>query len=84
LNAASNNCNPALAVNHPVDTNIVIITVTGEGNDTALVKGLAEQNILVVGFGPGRVRLIPHLDTSAEDVATVLAALNSWTAVSHD
>lgn len=75
---------PALAVDHPVDTNIVIISVAGPGQDDALVAHLASLGILVVGFGPGRVRLIPHLDTTRDDVRKVLQALNSWSAAAND
>ncbi len=69
---------PALRVNHPVDTNIVIMDVKGPGADQALVEHLKENNVLAMGFGPGRVRLIPNLNTSAKDVQQVLDVLNSF------
>ena len=69
---------PALAVGHPVDTNIVILTVAGTGGDTALLAHLAGEGILAVGFGPGRVRLIPNLETPRAMVDRVVAALNAW------
>ncbi len=69
---------PALTVNHPVDTNIVIVDVVGEGADQSLLTHLAEQGILAVGFGPGQVRLIPNLETTRSDVDRAVAALNSW------
>jgi threonine aldolase len=69
---------PALKVNHPVDTNIVIIDVEGPAGDEVLVNHLAEQGILGVSFGPGRVRLIPHLDIPAGATERVLEALNSF------
>ena len=68
----------SLAVNHPVDTNIVIIDVAGPGQDQALLAHLAARGILGVGFGVGRVRLIPHLDTPSEAMPRVLEALNSF------
>ncbi len=67
-----------LAVNHPVDTNIVILSVAGSRGDDSLLTHLAQQGVLGVGFGPGRVRLIPNLETSSEDVDRALVALNSW------
>ncbi|MBU8871188.1 MAG: DegT/DnrJ/EryC1/StrS family aminotransferase [Gemmatimonadales bacterium] len=67
-----------LKVNHPVDTNIVIIDVEGVGRDQALLEHLECQGVLGVGFGPGRVRLIPNLDTSTDDVLLVLEAVNSF------
>lgn len=69
---------PALKVNHPVDTNIVIIDVTGPGGDGKLLDHLAAQGILAVGFGPGRVRLIPNLDTDRDAVLRVREALNTF------
>jgi len=69
---------PALKVNHPVDTNIVIMDVAGSGADQALLSHLKGNGVLAVGFGPGRVRLIPNLDTSAADVQRVLEVLNSF------
>ncbi|MFO7608902.1 MAG: GntG family PLP-dependent aldolase [Candidatus Krumholzibacteriia bacterium] len=70
--------NPHLAVNHPVDTNIVIVDVAGPGGDRALLAHLADAGVLAVGFGPGRVRLVPHLDTPPDAVTAALAALNAF------
>jgi threonine aldolase len=67
-----------LAVNHPVETNIVIVTVAAKDEDAALLAHLEAEGVLAVGFGPGRVRLIPNLDTSPSDVEQAVVALNSW------
>jgi threonine aldolase len=72
---------PDLKVNHPVDTNIVIIDVAKEAEE-ALLAHLEKLGVLGVGFGPGRVRLIPNLDTSAADLDRALEALNSYTGAS--
>ena len=69
---------PGLRVNHPVDTNIVIIDVDGPGRDEALLAHLESCGVLGVGFGPGRVRLVPHLEHSAEDVGRAVEVLNSF------
>jgi threonine aldolase len=69
---------PALKVNHPVDTNIVIIDVDGPGQDEALLAHLDNHGILGVGFGPGRVRLVPHLEHSGEDIRRALEVLNCF------
>jgi threonine aldolase len=69
---------PELKVNHPVETNIVIIDVDGPGRDEALLAHLEGCGVLGVGFGPGRVRLVPHLEHSAEDVGLATQALNSF------
>jgi threonine aldolase len=70
---------PALSVNHPVDTNIVILDVAGPEGDRKLLQHLAAEGILAVGFGPGRVRLIPNLDTDRQAVLRVKEALNAFT-----
>ena len=69
---------PSLAVTHPVDTNIVIVDAAGAGADARLVAHLAARGILVLGFGPGRVRLVPNLMNSDADIAQVVAALNDF------
>ncbi len=73
---------PAIKVNHPVDTNIVIMDVAGksasQGNDEALLQHLNDHQIRAMGFGPGRVRLIPNLGTNAEQMDQVLDVLNSF------
>ncbi len=70
--------NPVLKVNHPVDTNIVIMDVAGVGADVALLEYLRSAGIWGVGFGMGRVRLIPHLGISRDDVCHVIEVLNSF------
>ncbi len=69
---------PALKVNHPVDTNIVIIDVAGSGGDEALLSHLESNGVLAVGFGPGRVRLVPHLEQSTADIGRAVEVLNSF------
>ena len=73
--------NPFLAVNHPVDTNIVIVDVAGPGGDAALLAHLEAGGVLAVGFGPGRVRLVPNLETPSEAVEAVLTSLNCFPGV---
>jgi hypothetical protein len=34
--------------------------------------------VLAVGFGPGRIRLVPHLGIRAQDIETVLTALHEF------
>ena len=70
---------PGLKVNHPVDTNIVIIDVAGPREDEALLNHLESSGVLAVGFGPGRVRLVTHLEQSAADIGRAVEVLNSFT-----
>ncbi len=67
-----------LAVNHPVDTNIVIIDVAGPAGDQALLSHLETAGVLAVGFGPGRVRLVPNLGTDTAAVDLTITALNAF------
>jgi threonine aldolase len=71
---------PRLSVGHPVDTNIVMVDVAGEGADARLVGHLAARGIKVLGFGPGRVRLVPNLNNDDVDIQAVIDALNSFEA----
>ncbi len=71
---------PLLSVGHPVDTNIVILDVAGPGNDARLVAHLASHGVLVLGFGPGRVRLVPNLENSDQDLHRVEELLNGFPA----
>ena len=72
--------NPLLSVGHPVDTNIVILDVAGAGNDARLVAYLGGHGVLVLGFGPGRVRLVPNLENNDEDIRRVGELLDAFPA----
>ena len=61
-----------------MNTNIVIVDVVPKTGDTSLLAHLEQQGILAVGFGPGRVRLIPNLENSRADVELAIAGLNNW------
>jgi threonine aldolase len=51
------------------DTNIVLLDLTEPGMTAeAALKQLAEAGVLLVPFGPTRLRAVTHLDVSAEDV----------------
>ena len=69
---------PGLKVNHPVETNIVIVDVAGPGQDEALLAHLENHGVLGVGFGTGRVRLMPHLEITAADIGRTVEILNSF------
>ena len=69
---------PRLTVGHPVDTNIVIVDVAEPATAEDLLAHLAENSVLAVGFGPSRVRLVPNLNVSADDIDRAVTALNSF------
>jgi threonine aldolase len=60
----------------PVQTNIVIADMTGAGRgQDEVVRALADEGLLVVGFGASRIRLVTHLDVDDAAVETAIAAL---------
>ncbi len=69
---------PLLSVDHPVETNIVMIDVAAPGTAPGLAAHLADHGILAIGMGTGRVRLIPNLQTGAADIDATVAALNAY------
>jgi threonine aldolase len=58
-----------------VQTNMVFVQVPSERRE-ALIANLAEQGILVAGGDP--LRLVTHLDVSAEDVEAAVAAIGEF------
>jgi threonine aldolase len=68
-----------LGITHPVQTNIVIIEVSPPATPEGLLKYLANAGVLAVGFGPGRVRMVPNLETDSEAITGVLSLLNAFT-----
>jgi threonine aldolase len=60
---------PGLSLAFPVETNIVVIAVDPKRWTTdALLGSLRERGVLAVPFGAGRIRMVTHLDVSADDV----------------
>ena len=53
---------------YPVETNIVIAALASDYDEKKMLAKLEEQGILAVGFGKGLVRLVTHLDFSADDL----------------
>jgi len=72
---------PGLSLTFPVETNIIVATLDPKRwtNET-LLAALRERGVWAVAFGAGRIRMVTHLDVSAEDVeraGAVLLALRS-------
>ena len=67
--------NPAVTLDHEVETNIVIFRTAREDR---LLQHLGARGVLGVAFGKGRVRLVTHLMITDDDVETALAALNAY------
>ncbi len=62
----------------PVDSNIVVIVVEPAAAAGALLAHLEGRGILGVGFGAGRIRLVPNLDVDDAGIARAIEALNSF------
>ena len=58
---------PGMELVFPVDTNIVIFTIGG-ADATEFVSKLADRGILALAIGPGRVRMVTHLDITDDDI----------------
>ncbi|HUL29346.1 MAG TPA: low-specificity L-threonine aldolase [Thermodesulfobacteriota bacterium] len=58
-----------------VETNIVIFDVANTGMTAAEVgEAMRNQNVLVHAFGKTQIRLVTHLDVSADEIVSVLKA----------
>jgi len=72
---------PGLSLAFPVETNIVVVHVDERAwTVDALLDALRERGVLAVAFGAGRMRMVTHLDVSADDVeqtGEVLASLRA-------
>jgi threonine aldolase len=69
---------PGLTLAFPVETNIVVVDVNpAHWTTDALLGALRERGVLAVPFGAGRIRMVTHLDVSADDVERAGEALAS-------
>ena len=65
-----------LAVSRPVQTNVVLLDLTGTGWDApSLVAAAAERGVLMAAMLPRLVRLITHLDVTDADVDLAIEVL---------
>ena len=67
--------NPAISLDHDVETNIVIFRVA---DPDRLLAHLQDNGILGVPFGHGRVRLVTHLMITTADIERTLSVLNGY------
>ena len=59
----------------PVETNIVIFTLTNVVSDTDFLSELKSKDILVSGFGPQTIRLVTHLDFTEDLLNRVISVV---------
>jgi len=61
----------------PVETNIVIATITGKYTASSLAASLKEKGILAIAMTPTQIRFVFHLDISESDLAKTIDVLNT-------
>lgn len=61
----------------PVVTNIIIFYVADHINENEFVKKLAERDILIVGMGQGKLRMVTHLDFTDAMLVKLLEELRN-------
>lgn len=61
----------------PVQTNIVVADLVDSAKRDEMIQRLAAVNIKVSAFGPGKIRLVTHLDITAEMMAYTLEKIKS-------
>lgn len=66
----------------PPQTNIVVVDVL-EGRVDDWVAAFAAEGVLAVAFGPGRFRMVTHLDISRADVDEALIRISRIAGVRH-
>ncbi|MGW8265103.1 MAG: hypothetical protein ACWGSQ_01980, partial [Longimicrobiales bacterium] len=58
------------------DTNIVMLDIEAPGVTAEVILAfLAERGVLMVPFGPKRIRAVTHMDVNDEGIREALAAL---------
>ena len=55
----------------PVQTNIVVFTLTDPELETAFVNTLRDKGVLAIKLGQGKLRMVTHLDVSMEEIGQV-------------
>lgn len=61
----------------PIETNIVIFNLTDDVNENDFVQNLADKNILIIGMGEGKLRMVTHLDFTDEMLEKVIDEFNN-------
>jgi threonine aldolase len=64
----------AFRPNHP-QTNIVVVDIL-RGEQAAWLSAFRQAGILAVGFGPGRIRMVTHINITTSDVDDAIGRLD--------
>ena len=56
----------------PVETNIIVVILEDANRRDEIIQKFKEKGILIMGFGPGMLRMVTHLDISQTDLAQTM------------
>ena len=68
---------PLIKKVEPVETNIVIFYTADHIDENEFVQKLAEKDILIIGMGQGKLRIVTHLDFNDEMLEKLLNTLKN-------
>ena len=68
---------PYIKTIEPVETNIVIFELNTDVSETEFVQKLKQSNILIIGMGSNKLRIVTHLDYTDEMHERVLSYLKN-------
>lgn len=77
--ATALNNSPFIDRVEPVETNIVIFYTVDGVDENEFVKKLEEKNILLIGMGEGKLRMVTHLDFTNEMLEKVIEEIKNLT-----
>lgn len=63
----------------PIETNIVIFYLIEGVDENEFVEKLKEKNILIIGMGEGKLRMVTHLDFTTEMLKKVIEEIKNLT-----
>ncbi len=68
---------PLIKKVEPIETNIVIFYTADGVDENKFVQKLADKNILLIGMGDGKLRMVTHLDFTDEMLKVVVKELKN-------
>jgi threonine aldolase len=68
---------PLIKKVEPVETNIVIFYTADHIDENDFVQKLVDKDILIIGMGQGKLRIVTHLDFNDEMLEKLLNTLNN-------
>lgn len=61
----------------PIETNIIIFELNPDIDESGFVQKLKKHNILIIGMGGGKLRMVTHMDYTNEMHTNVLSTLSN-------